>query len=526
MNNTLEKKYSKLTSDRSPYLDQAYRASELTVPFLIPRNRNIKDSANSNAVVPTPWQSVGSIGLNNLSNKLLLTTFPPNHPFHKLAINDFTALDILNDEEARAAVEEAFSAVERTTKDFVERSGIRPPMEEAFKHMLVAGNILIHRLDDGGIEIFHMDQYVVERDPNGKVRQIIIEEIHTFASLDHEIQVELSLAGKKPEDDETRLSMFTSIRKQDDNKNWKVSQEILGIKVVADPNKDSFKDAENPWFALRFHSIKGANWGRSYISGLLGDLEDLETLYKSVIQGAEAMAMILFLIKPGSNIRPDSIIKKKNGGFVLGNKEDLGVLQMEKFADFKIALELIDRLTRRIQRAMLQDDAITRDAERVTLGEIRLMASRLEEALGGFYSIFTQEFQLPYLKLTTKDMERKGQLPKLPGDVKFIIITGLDALGRNSEAEQLRLYIEELTSTIGPELVNQIVKPIAFAKRLGAAKGIDTKGLVVSEEEWKQMKQQAMQQQMAEKLGPAGIKGGIDLAKQASDQDAQQEEGV
>ena len=87
-NKTLKSKYSQCEELRSNYLNRAYDASELTIPFLLPRNEK------NNQDFYTPWQSVGARGVNNLASKLLITLFPPNQPFFKLEIDDFTLQEI------------------------------------------------------------------------------------------------------------------------------------------------------------------------------------------------------------------------------------------------------------------------------------------------------------------------------------------------------------------------------------------------------------------------------------------------
>lgn len=511
----IQQRYEKLAIERSPFLEDAYRASELTIQFLLPRNSYHKGKVVQR--LKKQHQSVGAMGVNNISNKLLLTLFPPNQPFFKMGIDDFTAQELTDDDTLRSNVEQGFSAVERATTDFVERSGIRPPFEEALKHLIVPGNILINRTKSGGLEIFHMDQYVLSRDPDGKVREIVIDEHHTFESLPEEVQAMLKLNGKAPnvEEDDDILSMYTRIKKID-SKTWQVTQEIQGLTVPVDgPN--TFKDEDNPWFALRFHAIKGSAWGRGYIHNFLGDLDALEQESKSIQHGAKMMAFMLFLIKPNSTLTPKDIIKAPNGGFKSGNVDDVGVLQADKNRDFTFVSNHIETLVRRLAKGFLMDESITRNAERVTAEEIRILAQKLEESLGGFYSILTQDFQVPYLRLTLKHLRKIGKIPELPEDVvKPIIITGLDALGRNSEADRLRTFGQELASVLGPEVAGNILKPLDMARRLAAARGIDSKGLIKEQSELDQQTQNANSQALAEKLGGPAIKGGVDLVKNAT----------
>ena len=74
----------------------------------------------------------------------------------------------------------------------------------------------------------------------------------------------------------------------------------------------------------------------------------------------------------------------------------------------------MNRIETRLQFAFLLNSSIQRNAERVTASEIRFMAEDLEQALGGIYSILSQEFQLPFVMRKMAMMEKSKKLPKLP----------------------------------------------------------------------------------------------------------------
>ena len=42
------------------------------------------------------------------------------------------------------------------------------------------------------------------------------------------------------------------------------------------------------------------------------------------------------------------------------------------------------------------------------------MAQELETALGGVYSILSQEFQMPLVKLILNNLQSQGKMPKMP----------------------------------------------------------------------------------------------------------------
>ena len=190
-----------------------------------------------------------------------------------------------------------------------------------------------------------------------------------------------------------------------------------------------------------------------------------------------------------------------------------------------LALETIARIEERLAFAFLLNSAVQRNGERVTAEEIRYMAGELEAALGGIYSILSQEFQLPLVNRIMFAMERKKKMPTLPkGTVKPVIVTGMEALGRGNDMNKLNLFLQAALQVA--QLPPEINKDDAL-KRIGTSLGIDMKGLVKSPEELQQaMQQQQMMAMMQQGLNPAITQAG-QLMKQnmANQAQAQPTEG-
>ena len=157
----------------------------------------------------------------------------------------------------------------------------------------------------------------------------------------------------------------------------------------------------------------------------------------------------------------------------------------------------MQKLEERLSFAFLLHTAIQRQAERVTAQEIRYMAEQLETAMGGVYSLLSQEFQLPLVSILMKRMESKNEIPSLPkGSVQPTIITGIEALGRGNDLQKLREFVAEIgnLAQINPAVV-QSLNPDDLIKRIATGLGIDTDGLIKSEEQLAQ-EQAAQEEQM------------------------------
>lgn len=508
-----EARYTELASLRDPFLVRARASAELTVPHLMPPEGHSGDTQ-----LPTPFQSVGARGLNNLAVRLLLALLPPNSPFFKLVIDDFVLSQLTGKEDQRADMEEALSSIERAVQGEVETTAIRVPTFEAMKQLLVSGNALIHFPKQGGMRVFRLDSYVCKRDPFGNPLEIILREQVSPTVLPDNVRKLIAASDKSSDADSIRtVDLFTYIRRQPDR--WTVWQEIKGKRIG-----DSFGTYpldRMPWMPLRLVRIDGEDYGRGYVEQYLGDLRSLEGLTQSIVEGSAAAAKVLFLIKPNSHTRARTLAKLPNGGIGEGNADDVTTLQMEKFNDFRVAFDTITRIEQRLEFAFLLTSAIQRNGERVTAEEIRRVASDLEVALGGVYALLSQEFQLPVVNLLMARMQSEKRLPKLPKDkVKPSIVTGLEALGRGNDNERLVGLINDM-APFAKELAPRM-KIANLAKRLAASRQIDTKDLFMTDEEFAAEQQRQQSMAMVQHLGPNAINQGGALMKAAMEGQAAQ----
>ena len=490
--------YANLESLRRSFLDRARECAELTIPSLL-----TKDGHSEASRLPTPWQGIGARGVNNLASKLLIALLPPNEPFFRLSIDDYALEELTQQEGMRAKVEEGLNRIERSVMNEIEGNAIRVGGFEAIKQLLVTGNVLMYLPKDGGMRVFRMDRFVVRRDPMGNVLDIITKETLSPEALDPKIRelLEGQTDGSTDAGAKT-LDMYTHIYR-DDGK-WKVHQEIKGIRIPG--SEGSYPIDKSPWIPVRFTKIDGEDYGRGYVEEYLGDLKSLEGLTQSIVEGSAAAAKVLFLVNPNGVTDIAELAEAENGAFKEGVATDVSALQLQKYNDFRVALDTATQINERLSFAFLLNSAVQRSGERVTAEEIRYMANELEAALGGIYSILSQELQLPLVKRLMYQMERQKRLPVLPeGTVQPVIVTGMEALGRGNDLNKLNMFFQ--AAGMIAQLPPEINKSDALM-RTGASLGIDMKGLVKSQEEIAaeveaQQQQAMMQQMMVQGTGPA-----------------------
>ena len=510
------KRYVQLQAERDPFLDRARDAAELTIPYIMP-----PEGHTGSTIYKTPYQGVGARGVNNLASKLLLSLLPPNSPFFRLMVDDFDLAQL--GDAGRGAVEEALGRIERATNQEIEASAVRVPVFEALKHLIVAGNALVYLPKKEGMKVFRLDRYVVQRDAMGNILEIITKESVAPDMLPEEVKALLESDENHEHSTHKNLDLFTCVKLS--NKKWEVFQEVAGIEVPG--SRGSYALDKNPFIPLRFSRIDGESYGRGFVEEYIGDLKSLEALQQAIVEGSAASAKVLFLVRPNGTTKARVLAESPNGAIVNGDANDVTTLQVQKSADFSIAYQTIQAITERLSFAFLLNSSVQRQAERVTAEEVRYMAQELETALGGVYSILSQEFQMPLITLLLGRMEASGKMPKMPKDtVKPTIVTGMEALGRGQDLNKLATFLQYL-QPLGPEVIQSELNINDYIDRLGASLGIDTQGLVKSAEQ-KQAEMEAQQQEqqqmmaqgvmadMATKAGPEVVKQGYESMRQAN----------
>jgi hypothetical protein len=510
---SIAKAYENMAADRDAFLTRARSCAELTIPTLMP-----PEGHTGSTQYNTPYQSVGARGVNNLASKLLMTLLPPNQAFFRLTIDDYDLVELGGD--ARGKAEEALARIERSATQVIESKAIRVPTFEALKQLIVAGNALVHMPPKGGMKVFRLDRYVVQRDTMGNILKIITKETVAYDALPKDV---LQALTENPDYEldtsKKECDIFTCIKKV--GKKFEVHQEVHDY--VIESTKGSYTEDKLPWMALRFIAVDGNHYGRSFCEEIVGDLKSLEALTKAIVEGSAASAKLLFLVRPNGTTKMRSIADAPNGGIVSGDANDVTTLQANKFNDFRVAQETMQKITERLSFAFLLNSSVQRQAERVTAEEVRYMAQELETALGGIYSVLSQEFQVPLVNLLLAKMQKEGKMPKFPKDtLKPQIVTGLEALGRGQDLNKLSQFLQML-QPLGQEVIQSELNIGDYLDRLGASLGIDTQGLVKSDEQ-KMQEQQAMQEQMQQQQMMAMAEKGVAPAIKGMTEAAQQQQ--
>ena len=442
--------------------------------------------------------------------KLMLALVPPQTSFFTLQIQD-NKIGVEFDPKIRSEMDLSFAKMERMVMQYISASNDRVVVHQALKHLIVSGNALIFMGKDG-LKNYPLNRYVVNRDGNGNICEIVTKELISRKILGEDLPVPLP---NPPGDDGTTgscdqdVEVYTYVR-LDDNGRWVWHQEAFDN--ILPGSRSTAPKNTSPWLVLRFNTVDGEDYGRGRVEEFLGDIRSLEGLSQSLVEGSAAAAKVVFLVSPSSTTKPKTIADAGNGAIVQGRPDDVGVIQVGKTADFRTAQEQMMNLEKRINEAFLVLNV--RQSERTTAEEVRLTQMELEQQLGGLFSLLTVEFLIPYLNRTLHILQRNKELPKIPKDlVRPEIVAGINALGRGQDQQSLVQFITTIAQTMGPETMVKYIDSGEYVKRLAAAQGIDVLNLVKTPETMMQDKEQQMQEyQQKAMVDQAGQLAGTPMA--------------
>ena len=480
---TAKSRYDNLSSDRSQFLTEAEDATKLTLPYLI---RGHEDDQKGMKQLKTPWQSVGAKGVVALASKLSLSLVPPQTSFFKLQLDE-SQLGEEFGPEIKSELDLSFAKIERTILDAIAASDDRVVIHQALQHLVVGGNALIF-MGKQGLKLYPLNRFVVERDGNGNVIEIITKERINSDLIPNYTRSEQDVVDG--EDSENEVDVYTHVRRDNNRFIW--HQEVDNKRIPGTESKAPV-DA-TPWLPLRFNTVDGEAYGRGRVGQFIGDLKSLEALSQAIVEGSAAAAKVVFTVSPSSTTKPQTLAAAGNGAIVQGRPDDIGVIQVGKTADFATALQHMQTLEKRLNEAFLI--LSVRQSERTTAEEVRMTQMELEQQLGGLFGLLTVEFLVPYLNRKLSVFQKTGEIPRIPkGMVKPIIVAGINQLGRGQDVQALGQFLQTIAQTMGPEAIATYINPEEVVKRLAAAQGIDVLNLVKSMEEVQEADQQAQAQE-------------------------------
>lgn len=484
-------RWSQLESERTNFYDRCREYSRLTLPRLIVEEGYTQETVQLNQ----DWQSTGAIAVNYLVNVLAMNLFNPRAPFFKLEPSSAAKRQLEAIGITESDLRQTLSIGEQDALRVLEKSNARVRLFDVLRHLVVTGNALMWlgktKLKGSGnkphVRVYGMDKYVVKRSVDGDVLEIVVRHPTTFMQLDEEIRNALP----RKYQDQQKVTKYEWIKLDSSGDyvqtTW-IEDELLPKKFGG-----SWPQRKCPWHVLAWKLSSGADYGTGHVEDYASALTALSELSRSLVEGALQSAEFRWLVAPGSVTSIEDVMDSQSGDFISGNQGDITVLQPENAPALQIIQANMAMYEAQINRGFLMNTV--RDAERVTAEEIRRNAMELEKGLGGVYSQIAESLQLPiafWLIEMLDGIQIEGK------DLEPVIITGIDALSRNSEVENIKLAIAEAVQvTTLPPQVLQLMRVDQILKDIGAGRGVDLSKYMKSPEQIEALQNAQYEQQLA-----------------------------
>lgn len=495
---TCHARYEAMKRKRDPFLRRARECAELTIPPLLPPEGHTEFT-----LLPEPYQGLGARTVVSLASRLMVAMYPPGKPSFRLNIPSEAKIKS-GEMNIDPAIEHGLVMSEALIQSEIERRDWRSATNLALQYLIVTGNALEFMMPDNTIRLFRLDQYCISRDMMGVVREIITEEHMSPESLPDEIKGLVTAEDYSGD----RVPVLTHTQLQDDG-TYYVYQEVNKERV---PNSEGEYEVL-PYNALRWTSVIGEDYGRGKIEEHLPDFRAIDALSKALLDGSAMASRNVTMVRPnaagGLNLRR-RIATANNGEIIVGNPEDVVMLQFQNTNGLQISAQELDRLTREIGGAFMLGSAATRDSERTTAYEIQRNQQELEATLGGVYSQLNRAMQQRRLERLIVQMQQNEQLPVWPkGLIEPTILTGLEALGRESDVTRVQTALQFLQG-LPPEVLAYVKWDELLYK---VFYGLSLPDSVKTQQE---VQEEQQQQQMMQAQNQAMAAGGQELATGAA----------
>lgn len=479
---TAEQRFNDLNNHRQGLLDRCRRYAKLTILRAHPDPT--EDTKATTVDQSHGVQSVGAQAVNHIVNRLLLTLFAPSRPFFRLSPSG----EVLNQARSlnlpEAKISEMLALAEKEAVQVMDRRSMRPQLFDGLLRLVVTGNVLMDTSDEERLRMIGLEDYVVKRSINGAVNEVVIRECVHFDQLIDPVQEAVKAAAYedrrefKPEDSVTHYKWLKR-----EGKHFTMTQWVDGYHLDDRSMNGKWPVAQCPYRPLTWYLTDKQDYGTGHVEDYAADLAALSIVSRSILDAAILSSEYRWVLHPTGLMSVEDFVNVPNGGAIPGARDDVSLLQANVGRAIQEAMAVAQEYIRRIGAGFLLNSAMTRDAERVTAEEIRLQAQELETALGGAYTRLAVELQLPLAAYLLSAIEVQG----IGTQLEPLIVTGLDALSRNGDLENLKLWLADLAAVSAlPEMLQRRLKLDAIAAALASGRGLQTSEFMLSEEEMAQ----------------------------------------
>lgn len=492
---TIRQKFDDLHTRRTIQLERARSCAELTVPGLLP-----PVGFSQGDTLPDLFSSLPARGVMSLASRMVSAIYPLNQlPFFQHQLD----MEYVPEGADTTDMEAALSRLDRRIMDKLSETNLRQELFVLFQHLIVMGDALLYQSDDYEFRVIRCDQYVLRRRPDGMVTEIIVREWVDPRAIPEEWTNVPERPGSPSSGGPSHEHepMYTLLEKTQGT--WRCVKEFRNAVV------DTGEYEVCPYSPQTWSRVAGEDYGRSLVEENLGDIRSLEALSRALLEGAAANSEYRVGIRPGGVGTVKDLQESTNGDYIVAEPGDVWSFQLNNQVQLQTTANARDTLTRDLGRSFLLASASQPTGERVTATQIREIAAELDQALGGVFSGAARDIQIPIVRRTMILMAKDGfidqQVMDMVGQDQILSLkvrTGLEALNREVENSLLVQWAQVVQQL--PES-QSYVNWLQFLHRFTASFGIESAGILKTQEELQQEQEASMQQQMQQQAGSQAI---------------------
>jgi len=444
---------------------------------------DVQQAHSHRVVVERDYQEIGALLTNHLSTKLARLLFPTTHPFFRTE----PSKEILQTARENGTDEQTFQAgLARLEIDSAKRLFLNASYAQlilALKHLIVTGNVLLHRDSlNSKCTAYGLQSFSARRDGKGNLLDCVLREYTYVEALDEDIQTILKSVDRvKYSRPEQSVCIYTRIKRESRSGvvGFFVTQEV---DVTPVGEGSWYPQQLCPWFAPTWSIIAGEHYGRGMVEDYAGGFAKLSDLSEAHALYSIEMMRVIHLVSASAGTDIDDLQGAETGEYLRG---DAGSVQAHESGDamkLEQAAKEIERVFQRLSKAFMYQ-ANVRDAERVTAYELQLEAQEAENALGGVYSALSDGLQVPLAHVLMQEAKPATLAGLASGELKLDVVAGIPALGRSSDVQNLLMASQELATVIPIAQMDKRISPQRITDLVMAGRSVDTSKVFFTEDE-------------------------------------------
>ena len=308
---TIEQTFNEYDKDRSTKLERCRVCAALTIPSLFPATGHTESSE-----LPVPYSSFLARGVTNLASKVVNAILPLNGlPFATAEVLPVVQLEGEDDTKLR----QILGRIDRGVTRRLETTTLRPALYTAIQHEIVLGECRLYHDDDFNFKVYRIDDYITCRRPDGSIKREIIRDWVDNRHLPDELagipkaQTFTSGSGSSRHISSHHEAMYTDLIHDQESDTWTATKWFRNQRIG---EEKVYK--VSPYYDMGWSLIAGEDYHRGLIEENIGDCNAVESLSKSLIEGAACNAQIRFLVNPGGTTSLYDLENSSNFDFLAG----------------------------------------------------------------------------------------------------------------------------------------------------------------------------------------------------------------